>query len=291
MGNYQGKQVSKREILSMLSNTQRGYVESWFGTICEEETRVIHKTVFEEDMRKRFTNMPYCIIDALFECMDPDSKECVSENAFFYLSYIILNGSFEELLELTYNLLQNIDKSSEVTIRSVLLLFKYVNTKSDEDLEWKEEKLLDALDCNLTDPVDTVISFEQFSHFGMKYPNSPIIQWSSRFRQLIQDCCLLRQELTDKQDTSNSKLSKLFHTNRNNLLYSRLRDMSLSVLMEIYGILRRSSNQGIISRAQWLTEMSRFFSQDLIIRYMFWVMLILVCLMNSLRILNISISM
>lgn len=267
MGNYQGKQISKREILSKLSNTQRGYVESWFGTICEEETRVIHKTVFEEDMGKRFTNMPHILISSLFECMDPDSKESISENAFFYLSYIMLNGSFDEQLELTYNLLQNMDKSSDVTIRAVLHFFKYVNMKTDEDLEWDETRLLNALECDFSSPVNTVISFEQFSLFGSKYPNNPIIRWISRFRQLIQDCCQLRQELVDSEDTPNSKLSKMFYTSRRSLIYNRLKDMSLSVLMEIYGILSRSSNQGVLTRTQWLAEMSRFFSQDLILRY------------------------
>ena len=266
MGNYQGKQLSKKEILSKLSNTQRGYVESWFGTICEEETRVVHRTVFEEDIRKRFTNMPYSILSGLFDCMEPDSKETVTENAFFYLAYLILNGSFEEQLELTYLLLQNIDKASEVTIRSILHFFKYVDSRSDEDLEWNETKLVDALECDLSCPVDSVISYDQFATFGRHYPNNPVILWISRFRKLIQDCCLLHQELADSQEESNSKLSKLFYTNRRSLLYSRLIDMSLSVLMEIYGILCRSSTQGVITRAQWLTEMSRFFSQDLILR-------------------------
>lgn len=265
MGNYQGKQISKKEILSMLSNTQKEYIESWFDTICEEETRVIHKSVFEEDIRKRFANMPHCIITGLFECMNPDSNESVTETAFFYLSYIILNGTFSDQLELTYEVLQNIDKSSEVTIATIRIFFKYMNTKSDGDLEWTESKLISALDCSLNDPLDTVISFNQFSLFGEKYPNNPIIVWIPRFRKLIQDCCFLRQELVDCEDEPDSKLSKLFYTNRNRLC-TGLRDMSLSVLMEIYGVLSRYSNQGVISRTQWLTEMSRFFSHDLILR-------------------------
>ena len=98
--------------------------------------------------------------------MEPDSKETVTENAFFYLAYLILNGSFEEQLELTYLLLQNIDKASEVTIRSILHFFKYVDSRSDEDLEWNETNLVDALECDLSCPVDSVISYERFATFG-----------------------------------------------------------------------------------------------------------------------------
>ena len=145
MGNNQGKQVTKKDVLVKLNNTQRGYVESWYLALSDEESNCVSKRVFFEDVLKRFANMPAFIIDSFFECMDPDSTSCVSEDSFFYMAYLLINGNHEEKLELVYGMLQRIGKTTEVTVSSVIQLFNGVNMKSEEDDPWDEARLLRAL--------------------------------------------------------------------------------------------------------------------------------------------------
>ena len=243
MGNNQGKQVTKKDVLVKLNNTQRGYVESWYLALSDEESNCVSKRVFFEDVLKRFANMPAFIIDSFFECMDPDSTSCVSEDSFFYMAYLLINGNHEEKLELVYGMLQRIGKTTEVTVSSVIQLFNGVNMKSEEDDPWDEARLLRALGVD-SDTSDEIISWDQFYLFGCSYPNCPIIYWIILFR----------------------KQSKQYYTTRRSLIYGQMRDMSISVLMEIYGILLRSTTQGFITKAQWLSEMAKFFSHDLILR-------------------------
>ena len=265
MGNNQGKQVTKKDVLVKLSNTQRGYVESWYLALSDEESNCVSKRVFFEDVLKRFANMPAFIIDSLFECMDPDSTSCVSEDSFFYMAYLLINGNHEEKLELIYGMLQRIGKMTEVTVGSVIQLFNGVNMKSEEDDPWDEAKLLGALGVG-PDASEEIISWDQFYVFGCNYPNCPIIYWINLFRKQVEQACELRQQLADDETTGNAKLSKQYYTTRRSLIYGQMRDMSISVLMEIYGILLRSTTQGFITKAQWLSEMAKFFSHELILR-------------------------
>ena len=265
MGNNQGKQVTKKDVLVKLNNTQRGYVESWYLALSDEESNCVSKRVFFEDGLKRFANMPAFIIDSFFECMDPDSTSCVSEDSFFYMAYLLINGNHEEKLELVYGMLQRIGKTTEVTVSSVIQLFNGVNMKSEEDDPWDEARLLRALGVD-SDTSDEIISWDQFYLFGCSYPNCPIIYWIILFRKQVEQACELRQQLADDETTGNAKLSKQYYTTRRSLIYGQMRDMSISVLMEIYGILLRSTTQGFITKAQWLSEMAKFFSHDLILR-------------------------
>ena len=119
-----------------------------------------------------------------------------------------------------------------------------------------------GIDSNPT--LDVIITWDSFYSFGTHHPNCPIICWINRFQEQIESACMVRQEIADDESSGNAKLSKLFYTNRRNLIYGHIHDMSTSVLMEIYGILSRCSSQGSITKAQWLSEMSKFFSQDLV---------------------------
>lgn len=264
MGNNQGKPLSKREVQSKLTNTQRLYINSWYLCLSDEDKRTIRKTVFVEDVQKRFVNMPNYITIAIFDCMDPDSRGNVSEDAFFYLAYIILNGSFEEKLRLTYKLLQRIGKTVEVSVSCILQFFHSVDTRTGTDADWSSRKLLQELGIDSNTAQDVIITWDTFYSFGIHNPNCPIICWVNRFQKQVEAACMIRQELADDESSGNAKLSKLFYTNRRNLIYGHIHDMSTSVLMEIYGILSRCSSQGYITKAQWLSEMSKFFSQDLV---------------------------
>lgn len=269
MGNNQGKPLSKREVQSKLTATQRLYIDSWILCLSDEDKRTVRKTVFVEDVQKRFVNMPVYITSAIFECMDPDSRGNVTEDAFFYLTYIILNGSFEEKLRLTYKLLQRIGKTAEVSISCILQFFQSVDTHTGSDVDWNSRKLLQDLGIDSNVTLDVIITWDTFYSFGIHHPNCPIICWINRFQEQIEAACMARQEIADDESSGNSKLSKLFYTNRRNLIYGHIHDMSTSVLMEIYGILSRCSSQGYITKAQWLSEMSKFFSQDLITMFVF----------------------
>ena len=124
MGNNQGKQITKIDILQKLSNTQKGYIESWYLALSNEDSNSVSKRVFFEDVLKRFANMPIFIIDSLFECMDPDSKNCVTEDSFYYMAYIIINGNHEEKCQLVYSMLQRIGRTPEVTVSSSRVLYQ-----------------------------------------------------------------------------------------------------------------------------------------------------------------------
>ena len=264
MGNSQGRPLSRREVQSKLTSTQRLYIDSWYLCLSDEDKRTIRKTVFVEDVQKRFVNMPIYITNAIFDCMDPDSRGNVTEDAFFYLAYIILNGSFEEKLRLTYKLLQRIGKTADVSVSCILQFFHSVDTRTGSDVDWNSRKLMQDLGIDSNPTLDVIITWDSFYSFGTHHPNCPIICWINRFQEQIESACMVRQEIADDESSGNAKLSKLFYTNRRNLIYGHIHDMSTSVLMEIYGILSRCSNQGSITKAQWLSEMSKFFSQDLV---------------------------
>ena len=243
---------------------QKVYIDSWCLCISDEDRSTISKTVFVEDIQKRFANMPTYIIIALFECMDPDSRDNVTEDAFFFLAYVILNGSFEEKTRLTYRILQRIGKTSEVSVGCILQFFQSVDTRMDGDVEWSKQRLLRDLEVDQNASADAIISWDAFYTFASQHPTCPLVIWINRFQQQIEAACMLRQELADDESSGNAKLSKLFYTSRRNLKYGHIHDMSTSVLMEIYGILSRCSSQGFITKAQWFSEMSKFFPQDLV---------------------------
>ena len=263
MGNSQGKQFSKKEIFQKLTGVQRSYAEAWYCVVMDEETSMIRKTVFIEDVRKRFPSMPHRILNALFDCMDPDLKESVTDNAFFYLTYIILSGTFDERVKLTYSVLQKIGLNSEVTVSAVLQFYRSVFIAPEDGDNIDEREILRDFGFDANVSPSTLISFDTFDLYCENHRNSPINLWIQRFSKLVETSCQIRQQLTEEEGEGNAKLSQLFYTSRKSLIYCRLRDMSLSVLMEIYGILSRGSNQGYVSKTQWMSEMSKFFSHEL----------------------------
>ncbi len=133
-------------------------------------------------------------------------------------------------------------------------------------MEWCESKLLECMGIDPKASGDEYVSWDRFFDFCSKYPNCPVIYWLNLFRMQVEQACELRQQLADDETTGNAKLSKQYYTTRRNLIYGQMRDVSISVLMEIYGILSRSANQGYITKTQWLSEMSKFFSHELSLR-------------------------
>ena len=264
MGNSQGKAVQKKEVITKLSPTQRAYIESWYCVLCDEESRTIPRSAFLEDVEKRFANIPNMLLTALFDCMNPDSKENIKEDAFFYMAYVIFNGNFEERLQLTYMIIQRLGKDTEVTVESLLLFFNLVNLDTDSSVEWTGKRMLEALEAGSS--TEEIISWERFDKFCSKNPTCPIVSWMQYFCKLIEEACVLHQRLADDESNGNQRYSRVFYTTKKTIIYNHIRDISLSVLMEIYGTLIRSSNTGYITKAQWYSEMSKFFPQQLVQR-------------------------
>lgn len=263
MGNNLGKTIQKKEVLTKLSSTQRTYVEAWYCTLCDEQTQMIAQSEFVKDVKKKFANIPEPIVTALCECMNPDSKYNIKEDAFFYMAYIILNGSFEERVRLSYTIIQNLGNDSEVTFGSLLHFFKLVNSNWNEDDAWSEKRICDLL--KVTPDSNTILSWKDFYTFCSDNPKCPIVSWMQQLCKSIEDSCILFQKLVDSQGSENQRMSKMYYyTTKKTIIYNHIHEMSVTVLLDIYGTLMRSGNGGYITKTQWYTEMAKFFPQQLV---------------------------
>ena len=262
MGNNLGKTMQKREVLTKLSSTQRSYVEAWYCTLCDEQTQMVAQSDFVKDVKKKFTNIPEPIVTALCECMNPDSKYNIKEDAFFYMAYIILNGSFEERVRLSYTIIQNLGNDSEVTFGSLLHFFRIVNSDWDGVDAWSEKRICEALQV----PPDSnaILSWKDFFAFCKGNPNCPIVSWTQQLCKGIEDSSVLFQKLVDSQGNENQRMSKMYYTTKKTIIYNHIHEMSVTVLLDIYGTLMRSGNGGYITKTQWYTEMAKFFPQPLV---------------------------
>ena len=68
----------------------------------------------------------------------------------------------------------------------------------------------------------------------------------------------------DSQGNENQRMSKMYYTTKKTIIYNHIHEMSVTVLLDIYGTLMRSGNGGYITKTQWYTEMAKFFPQPLV---------------------------
>ena len=261
MGNGQGKQISKKELFSQLERDQQLIIENWYETLKEENSDRVSFAVFKEDVLKRFGNMPTRLLDALFQCMEPDSASFLSQDAFVYLVYILLYGTEKETIELVYSMIPYLDNTEVVTWRKIRILLEIVGNSSNNGL-WTYEHMMSCLQIDPNQGDEYIVSWSQFLDFGLQHPECPLISWVYQFREPIRQACTLRNQLTEATPATTSKLSRKFYATRRNLYYTKIRDVSIAVLMDIYGILSRSADKGLITKTQWISEMSKFFSPD-----------------------------
>lgn len=259
MGNGQGKQISKMELLPRVSRDQRCFIESWYETLKEDQSERVSKAVFKEDLLKRFVNMPSCLADALFQCMEPDTSGCLSEDGFFYLAFILLCGDDRERLEMVYSMLPYLERDGAQSWASIRKLFSMVNDSATEKT-WTEEELMACLQISPNQVEDEVISWNQFSDFGSKYEDCPIVTWLFQLQQHLLQACQLRRQLTDDNTVSNARLSQQFYPTRRSSCFLQIRDASVTVVLNIYGMLSKSANKGYITKAQWMSEMQKHFT-------------------------------
>ena len=261
MGNGQGKQISKKELFSQLERSQQVIIENWYETLKEENSDRVSFAVFKEDVLKRFGNMPTRLLDALFQCMEPDSAAFLSQDVFVYLVYILLYGTEKETIELVYSVIPYLDNTESVTWRNIRILLEIVGNSSGNNV-WTYKRLVNCLQIDPTQGDEYVVLWSQFLEFGLQYPDCPLISWVHQLREPIRQACILRNQLTETTPSTSLKLSRKFYSTRRNLYYTNIRDVSIAVLMDIYGILSRSAAKGFVTKTQWISEMSKFFSPD-----------------------------
>lgn len=190
MGNTPGKITDGNDCIKRLDGFYSNCVIQWYLILEDNAKKGILREDFVKDLLSRFSNMPTFLVTAIFSAMDNLKKNIISESRFCMCVVIILAGSPEERLDLTYRIIQNIEVPHEIVKFEEILKFNsLVNVFDEEGAKWSTRYLERVLLSYPESRSSSGISRDLFIRFGVDNPTCPVVTWIEKLSNQIRGAC------------------------------------------------------------------------------------------------------